>query len=217
MPEGEPGEWYRSPRELMLADILTLRHVQEDPSIATPAWVQSGGKDAEIVSLNVIDGKPLLIVRGQADRPMLREASDTSPKRIKLIEYELFTTPDSRWRKTSRIEKVGRIQVVGEGSTARVALSRIEQFLRGKGVGKYIYKTAINDLRDMGYTRVYSDRGADRSEAAERVWRSIARDNPSSVGSPGFHSRPDFQDRYMVRGYIRRRPVPLRGHARRVR
>lgn len=189
----------------MLYEVITFKNVQEDPKLVVPAWAQARG-EADIVALNVVKGKPLLVVRARAIREFLH------PVPQEIVEYELYVSKDDSWKPTSRMSKVGRIQFYTSGKGARVSISGIDAELHGMGIGRYLYDTAINDLFDLGYEAVYSDRAVDRSLMAEDLWRRIRRDNPSRV-----IMTDTVQNHYKVTGYIRRRPVHIRQHVRRSR
>jgi hypothetical protein len=96
--------------------------------------------------------------------------------------------------------------------TPRVYISHLAMRYRGKGLGRAMYKAAINDLLKT-YQCVQSD--TSRSAAAEGVWGSFCRANPKKVagvdkygsGSPVFY-------RASGPGPLRRRPVKVRGHRR---
>jgi hypothetical protein len=92
-----------------------------------------------------------------------------------------------------------------------VVLADLQPYLQGRGIGKYIYKAALNDLLDLGYGTRYSDEHRSRSVHAERVWESLARGNPERVT----YIIPGKFGRWKVRGYVQRRPVRVRQHRRR--
>lgn len=101
--------------------------------------------------------------------------------------------------------------------TAKVILADIISSWQRKGLGKFMYKNAINDLFTVeGVTCVRSDTA--RSVDAERVWESICRTAegkvykvPHETGGGGFV----FETRGPVP--IRRRPpVPVRQYRRQV-
>ena len=81
---------------------------------------------------------------------------------------------------------------------------------QGRGLGKFMYKEAINDLLQDGF-RVFSMPG--RSEMAERVWRSLLASSPESIQVT---DDPYAGPGYTVLHPVSRRPdVRVRGHRRR--
>lgn len=179
-------------------DLNTLRDAQE------------GAESVEIVSLNIIDGTPLLIARNVFGV---------------YVNYGLFTTGDKEWSPESRLQDIGNLTFrVWEHADREASVSDayLTKSYRGKGVGKYIYKTAINDLFDRGMKLVTSDTLANQSPDATHIWMSLHRSNPDRVNLrvvPGFEDDPERYrfTRWSVTGYIRRRPVYVRRHVRRCR
>ena len=141
------------------------------------------------------------------------------------IIYGLFTA-DLETGRPNVVNYIGGLQfeIVPEATkkgwtllppVARVVHASLGEKWRGKGLGKFMYKGALNDLLEVeGVSCVKSD--YTRSIDAERVWASICRTAPgqvytvpSKLGARGhiFETRGPTP--------IRRRPVKVREHRRR--
>ena len=93
-------------------------------------------------------------------------------------------------------------------SIADVQSSELNEAFRGRGLGRMLYKAAVNDLL-KDYRCVRSD--SNRSRAAEGVWQSFCRANPEI--SPNYQKYPY---RYEATKPLRRRPVKVRHHHRKI-
>jgi hypothetical protein len=95
-------------------------------------------------------------------------------------------------------------------NTVRVTKSKLSIDYRGQGLGRLMYKVAINDLLKT-YQCVRSDRI--RSADAEGVWGSFCRSNPKTVRYDPDAAEP--HGRYFADAPLRRRPpVKVRSHRR---
>ena len=210
---------------------LRLRDIQNH-SVTNPLTVSRSilsETPMEIVSLGVVDDVPLLITRTE-----VTVRDQVSQEIIKQYYYNLYTTYDHhhQWRPDSRLVESGVIRLSasyldGENaypskSSVRVVWSEINSDLQGRGIGKFFYKTAINDLIDEGYLEVYSDSLYQQSPEAQRLWQSLERSNPDRITT--VYDEEEVQDkdetydagpRYQVLGYLQRRPVHVRSHRRR--
>jgi len=146
--------------------------------------------------------------------------------------HEIISLGDRKVRPDDRLSYAGGIDFILDArlKDANLAYAGLQVKYRGQGLGLLIYKAAINDLVDRGYT-VQSD--YIRTPEAERVWRSIMRDNPESVDvvirrprdDPALEralERDEFRGTqyrvnptyYSVYRPVGRRPVRVRGHRR---
>lgn len=212
---------------------VTLKKLMLDEAREVPELFPIRGV-SEVVSMNVVDHVPLLILRS---RSIITQ--DDIP--VEDVIYSLYTsrhtrevgrddepiTSDTEWVSAGVIEFQETQEIVyllpsagGAASTQKpeysdagmaVVLADLQPYLQGRGIGKYIYKAALNDLLDLGYGTRYSDEHRSRSVHAERVWESLARGNPERVT----YIIPGKFGRWKVRGYVQRRPVRVRRHRRR--
>jgi len=209
--------WYPAETDLQLKDVQEKDQIDPLENFGT----HSRASPMQIISLNIISGVPLLIVRTD----YLGQEYTSSGETIDIQQhgYRMFTTDDPEWKPTSKLIGVGDIRFSASDtddddyahpstSNTRVTWSEIAEELRSKGIGKYIYKTAINDQFDLGYSFVNSDTTEQQSEQADFIWQSIHLSNPERVDLPW----PDESRRYTAIGYIQRRPpVHVHGHRRR--
>jgi len=188
---------------------MLLKRVQEHPERLAPSYFES---PPEIVSLNVIDGFPLLIIR---EKWIVEDPISGEP--VEAVNYSLFTTRGhTEWHPDSELISIGDLkfrQFWDDHDSIGVVDARIGHDYRGRGIGKYIYKTAINDLLDQRYSYVFSDETDSRSLDAERVWESLDRSNPNRIREERLDNPDD--ERWYATGYVQRRPVRVRGHWRR--
>jgi ribosomal protein S18 acetylase RimI-like enzyme len=118
----------------------------------------------------------------------------------------------------SELAVAGAILLGNEGMNMKVDYAALERQYRGIGLGRAMYRTAINDLVEHRYI-VASDVASDRSEAAEGVWRSLARSNPEAIMAISEWgddlSEPDeMPDQYWAWKFVERRPVRVRHYRR---
>jgi GNAT superfamily N-acetyltransferase len=107
-------------------------------------------------------------------------------KRWHLV-YHLFWAQDPtrgerayELRPDSRLYHVGHIEWILRGGTAQIVYVNLEPDLQGLGLGRELYRQAINDLverRKTPLSDVY------RSAMAERVWSSLIESNPGAIES----------------------------------
>jgi len=171
------------------------------------------------IGQTVVDGTDIYLVKF-AFGTMTTRDEDQSVTDSPLVMYELYIRDPLR---EASVEHIGGVQFAlmhdreTHSTTARIFNATIDREWRGRGLGKFLYKGAINDLFEAGLAEcVQSD--LIRSVDAERVWQSICRTSPGKVYPRGMRmgSRGHI---YETRGPapILRRPGPVRvrGHARR--
>lgn len=129
------------------------------------------------------------------------------------ITYNLYIHEEDRPSVAYYIGTLG-IGLSPDGNSANVILADIITSWKGKGLGKFMYKNAINDLFTVeGVTCVRSD--TVRTTDAERLWESICRTAEGKVYKVFAGTDKSF---FETRGPvpIRRRPaVSVRQHRRR--
>ena len=123
-----------------------------------------------------------------------REVSD------KIIEEEergLAAWSEIRYYLYSEGREIGFMIVDIAGRGAFIQDVGIDEEERGIGLGKFLYKTVINDLQRWGMN-LQSD--TERSVEAWHVWESLKKANPDVVYYDELH------DRYVATDIVHRRP-----------
>ena len=129
-----------------------------------------------------------------------REVSD---KEIEEEEHGLSAWSEMRYLLYSEGEEIGLIlvDIAGSGAyrmRAFIQDARIDEEERGIGLGKFLYKTTINDLQRWGMN-LQSD--TELSMEAWHVWESLKRSNPNVV------YYDELRDRYVATDIVHRRPI----------
>lgn len=137
---------------------------------------------------------------------------------VRVIDTTLFHIKE-KWRTASVVLESGRFlnreytllldgRDIGKLTFSRyggwgVAGVDLASSYQGYGLGKFLYKTSINDMIRRRNVPIYSGPGGHRSQAADRVWESLRRSNPEAISKEG---AGEF-DFYMVTAPLKRRPV----------
>lgn len=131
-----------------------------------------------------------------------REVDD---REIEEEEHGLSAWSEMLYFLFSEGKEIGLMLVDIAGGSAFVQDVRIDEEERGIGLGKFLYKTAINDLQRWGMN-LQSD--TERSVEAWHIWESLKRGNPDAV------HYDERRDRYLATDTVRRRPVRVRQYRR---